>query len=49
MEPIIIIYCIIGGVIGIGLGILMDYWDKREYYKIVRRNKRKLKNETQKT
>ena len=42
MQTIIIVCCIVGGVIGLGLGILWDYGDKREYYRIVRRNKKEL-------
>lgn len=42
METIIAVCCVIGGVIGLGLSILWDYWDKREYYRIVRKNKKEL-------
>lgn len=42
METSIIICCIVGGVIGLGLGIFWDYWDKREYYRMLRRNKKEL-------
>jgi len=34
---------IVGISIGIVLGLLMDYWDKREYYKNFKGNLRELK------
>jgi len=33
---------IIGTIIGISIGILIDYWDKREYYHNLKRNKKVL-------
>lgn len=38
----IIIASIIGLVIGIGIGTLWDYYNKREYYRTLRRNKKEL-------
>jgi len=34
---------IVGTSIGIVLGLLIDYWDKQEYYKTFKRNLRELK------
>ena len=36
---------IVGTSIGIGLGLLKDYYDKREYRKTFKRNLRELQNE----
>ena len=34
-----------GAIIGIALGVLVDHWDKREYYRNFKRNLREMKDE----